>query len=120
LNDLILTHCISDDQFKHYIETLQRLFIKIHVLGKLEENGRKKGRTRGGKRRLNSFVFLEYWLNHYSQNQQKAEQEQYNVMITKLEKVCDIINNVIGGFVVTDITILLSKWLKRGSSWVNE
>jgi uncharacterized membrane protein len=79
--------------------------------------------TRGEERGLNSFFFfffLEYWLNHYIQNQQKAEQEQYNVMITKLEKVCDTINNVIGGFVVTDITILLAKWLKRGSSWVNE
>ncbi|KAI8884669.1 hypothetical protein K501DRAFT_322833 [Backusella circina FSU 941] len=84
----------TEDQFKHYIETLQRLFIKIHV--------------------------LEYWLNHYIQKQQKAEQEQYDLMITKLVKVCDMINNVIGGFVITDITVLLAKWLKRGGSWVNE
>jgi hypothetical protein len=38
----------------------------------------------------------------------------------KLTRVCGTVNTVIGGFVVRDMTVILAKWLKRGSSWVNE
>ncbi|KAI8637740.1 hypothetical protein BD408DRAFT_447348 [Parasitella parasitica] len=84
----------TEDQFKNYIEVLQKLFAKIHV--------------------------LEHWLNHYHVEKQKSKQAQHDVLITKLIKICTVINNVIGGFVVRDITVLLAKWLKRGGSWVNE
>ncbi|CEP11734.1 hypothetical protein [Parasitella parasitica] len=84
----------TEDQFRNYIEVLQKLFAKIHV--------------------------LEHWLNHYQVEKQKFKQAQHDVLITKLIKICTVINNVIGGFVVRDITVLLAKWLKRGGSWVNE
>ncbi|KAG1094110.1 hypothetical protein G6F42_018818 [Rhizopus arrhizus] len=84
----------TEDQYKNYIEVLQKLFAKIHV--------------------------LEHWLNHYHMEKQKSRQVQHDVLITKLIKICTVINNVIGGFVVRDITVLLAKWLKRGGSWVNE
>ncbi|KAK4515964.1 uncharacterized protein ATC70_010924 [Mucor velutinosus] len=84
----------TEDQYKNYIEVLQKLFAKIHV--------------------------LEHWLNHYHTEKQKSRQVQHDVLIAKLIKICTVINTVIGGFVVRDITVLLAKWLKRGGSWVNE
>ncbi|OAD03408.1 hypothetical protein MUCCIDRAFT_110267 [Mucor lusitanicus CBS 277.49] len=84
----------TEDQYKNYIEVLQKLFAKIHV--------------------------LEHWLSHYHAEKQKSRQAQHDVLITKLIKICTVINTVIGGFVVRDITVLLAKWLKRGGSWVNE
>ncbi|CAO3626534.1 unnamed protein product [Mucor fragilis] len=84
----------TEDQYKNYIEALQKLFAKIHV--------------------------LEHWLNHYHTEKQRSRQVQHDVLITKLIKICTVINTVIGGFVVRDITVLLAKWLKRGGSWVNE
>lgn len=50
----------------------------------------------------------------------KSRQSQHDVLIMKLVKICTVINNVVGGFVVRDITVLLAKWLKRGGTWVNE
>lgn len=84
----------TEDQYKNYIEVLQKLFAKIHV--------------------------LEHWLSHYHTEKQKSRQVQHDVLITKLIKICTVINTAIGGFVVRDITVLLAKWLKRGGSWVNE
>jgi hypothetical protein len=49
-----------------------------------------------------------------------VRQPQHDVLIMKLVKICTVINHVVGGFVIRDITILLAKWLKRGGSWVNE
>lgn len=63
---------------------------------------------------------IEHWLSHYHAEKQKSRQAQHDVLITKLIKICTVINTVIGGFVVRDITVLLAKWLKRGGSWVNE
>ncbi|KAI8082651.1 uncharacterized protein B0P05DRAFT_570871 [Gilbertella persicaria] len=84
----------TEDQFKNYIEALQKLFLKIHV--------------------------LEHWLDYYCVEKRKSKQPQHDVLIMKLTKICTIITNLIGGFVVRDITVLLAKWLKRGGSWVNE
>lgn len=42
------------------------------------------------------------------------------MMLVKLSKVCDVVNTIIGGFVVRDMTVLLAKWLKRGGTWVSE
>lgn len=50
----------------------------------------------------------------------RSRQPQHDVLIMKLVRVCTVINTVIGGFVVSDVTVLLAKWLKRGGSWVNE
>ncbi|KAI8884795.1 hypothetical protein K501DRAFT_332465 [Backusella circina FSU 941] len=80
----------TEDQFKAYIESLQKLFIKIHV--------------------------LEKWLQYYQQENKK----EYDLILMKLTRVCGTVNTAIGGFVVRDITVILAKWLKRGSSWVNE
>lgn len=63
---------------------------------------------------------IENWLNHYSMEKRKSRQSQHDVLIMKLVKICTVINNVVGGFVVRDITVLLAKWLKRGGTWVNE
>lgn len=94
MNAFSLTKASSEDQFKHYIEILQRLFLKIHT--------------------------LEQWLNHYSFEKRKTRQPQFDVLIKKLINICTVINTVVGGFVVRDITVLLAKWLKRGGTWVNE
>jgi hypothetical protein len=40
--------------------------------------------------------------------------------VAKLIKICAVINDVMGGFIVKDVTLLLAKWLKRGGSWVYE
>ncbi|KAI9360876.1 hypothetical protein BD770DRAFT_29623 [Pilaira anomala] len=63
---------------------------------------------------------LENWLNHYYIEKRKSRQPQHDVLIMKLVRICNVINSVVGGFVVTDVTILLAKWLKRGGSWVTE
>ncbi|OBZ88049.1 hypothetical protein A0J61_03900 [Choanephora cucurbitarum] len=81
-------------QFKHYTEALQKLFTKIHV--------------------------LERWLMHYTLEKRKSRQPQHDILISKLIRICTNTNNLVGGFVVRDITILLEKWLKRGGSWVSE
>ncbi|GAA5816842.1 hypothetical protein MFLAVUS_010376 [Mucor flavus] len=84
----------TEDQFKHYIEVLQKLFTRLHI--------------------------LENWLKHYHIEKRRSRQPQHDVLIMKLVRVCTVINTVIGGFVVSDVTVLLAKWLKRGGSWVNE
>lgn len=43
-----------------------------------------------------------------------------DVLLQKLTKICEVVDLVIGGFVVRDMAIILAKWLKRGGSWVNE
>ncbi|KAI8374578.1 uncharacterized protein BYT42DRAFT_576843 [Radiomyces spectabilis] len=80
----------SEDQYRHYIDTLQRLFLKVHV--------------------------LEHWLEHYS----RMNYGKHELLVQKLSKICDLITVVVGGFVIRDMAILLSKWLKRGGCWVNE
>ncbi|KAI8992477.1 hypothetical protein BDB01DRAFT_847846 [Pilobolus umbonatus] len=84
----------TEDQFKHYIDVLQRLFMKIHVLDK--------------------------WINFYHEERRKMKHPQHDILLFKLTKICDIISTTVGGFVIRDVTILLAKWLKRGGSWVNE
>ncbi|KAI8384139.1 hypothetical protein BD560DRAFT_189582 [Blakeslea trispora] len=81
-------------QFKHYTEALKKLFTKMHV--------------------------LERWLMHYLLEKRKSRQPQHDILISKLVRICTNTNNLVGGFVVRDITILLEKWLKRGGSWVSE
>lgn len=63
---------------------------------------------------------IEQWLNHYNFEKRKTRQPQLDVLIKKLVNICTVINTVVGGFVVRDITVLLAKWLKRGGTWVNE
>ncbi|KAI9487184.1 MAG: hypothetical protein EXX96DRAFT_605175 [Benjaminiella poitrasii] len=84
----------TEDQYKNYIEVLQKLFTKVHV--------------------------LEHWLNYYYAEKKKNKNPQYDVLILKLSKIYNTVNQVVGGFIIKDITVLLAKWLKRGSSWVNE
>jgi hypothetical protein len=62
------------------------------------------------------------WLNHYNdaKTQADAPDAQYEKMLQKLRKVCDSLDTVIGGFVVRDLAILLGKWMKRGSTWVDD
>lgn len=82
-----------EDQHRHYIEVLQKLFIKLHM--------------------------LEMWFQHYLKKD-RQKNPHYDTLLTKLGKVCDGINRVVGGFVLRDVAILLGKWLKRGGVWVNE
>ncbi|SAM04857.1 hypothetical protein [Absidia glauca] len=82
-----------EDQHRHYIEVLQKLFIKLHM--------------------------LEMWFQHYLKKD-RQKNPHYDALLTKLGKVCDGINRVVGGFVLRDVAILLGKWLKRGGVWVNE
>ncbi|CAO3594936.1 unnamed protein product [Absidia cylindrospora] len=91
MNNFSLTKV--EDQHRHYIEVLQKLFIKLHM--------------------------LEMWFQHYLKKD-RQKNPHYDVLLTKLGKVCDGINRVVGGFVLRDIAILLGKWLKRGGVWVNE
>ncbi|CAO3618373.1 unnamed protein product [Cunninghamella blakesleeana] len=82
-----------EDQHRHYIEVLQKLFIKLHL--------------------------LEMWFQHYLKKD-RQKNPHYDTLLSKLGKVCEGINRVVGGFVLRDVAILLGKWLKRGSTWVNE
>jgi hypothetical protein len=82
-----------DDQYRHYIEVLQKLFIKLHL--------------------------LEMWFQHYLKKDRLIN-PHYDAVLVKLGRVCDGINRVVGGFVVRDLAMLLGKWLKRGGVWVNE
>lgn len=82
-----------DDQYRHYVEVLQKLFIKLHV--------------------------LEMWFQHYLKKDRLINPHYDNVLV-KLGRVCDGINRVVGGFVIRDLALLLGKWLKRGGVWVNE
>ncbi|CAO3702410.1 unnamed protein product [Rhizopus stolonifer] len=84
----------GDDNYKHYIEALEKLFHKVHI--------------------------LENWQNFYREGKRNSSDSQYDAIITKLDVICSVINTVVGGFVIRDMTVLLAKWLKRGSSWVNE
>ncbi|KAG0743754.1 hypothetical protein G6F57_008786 [Rhizopus arrhizus] len=84
----------GEDSYKQYVEALEKLFYQVHT--------------------------LENWSSYYREGKRKSSSPQYDTIITKLDNICDIINTVVGGFVIRDITILLAKWLKRGSSWVNE
>ena len=43
-----------------------------------------------------------------------------DVVLQRLTRICDVVDIVVGGFVVRDMAILLGKWLKRGGTWVNE
>lgn len=71
---------------------------------------------------ISSILPTENWLNYYNLEKRKSatRQPQHDLLIMKLVKICSVINHVVGGFVIRDITILLAKWLKRGGSWVNE
>ncbi|KAI8089948.1 uncharacterized protein BX664DRAFT_359429 [Halteromyces radiatus] len=82
-----------EDQHRHYMEVLQKLFIKLHM--------------------------LEMWFQHYLKKD-RQKNPHYDALLSKLGKVCDGINRVVGGFVLRDVAILLGKWLKRGGVWVNE
>ncbi|KAI9309066.1 hypothetical protein BJ944DRAFT_227175 [Cunninghamella echinulata] len=82
-----------EDQHRHYIEVLQKLFIKLHL--------------------------LEMWFQHYLKKD-RQKNPHYDTLLSKLGKVCEGINRVVGGFVLRDVAILLGKWLKRGGTWVNE
>lgn len=65
-------------------------------------------------------MVIENWQSFYREGKRNSSDSQYDAIITKLEVICSVINTVVGGFVIRDMTILLAKWLKRGSSWVNE
>ncbi|CAO3668935.1 unnamed protein product [Rhizopus stolonifer] len=84
----------GEDNYKQYVEILEKLFYKVHI--------------------------LENWLNYYNEERKKSSNNQYDTIITRINTVCNGIDTVVGGFVIRDVTILLAKWLKRGSSWVNE
>ncbi|KAI8341278.1 hypothetical protein BC941DRAFT_204039 [Chlamydoabsidia padenii] len=91
MNNFSLTKV--EDQYRHYIEVLQKLFIKLHL--------------------------LEMWFQHYLKKD-RLMNPHYDTLLAKLGKVCDGINRVVGGFVLRDLAILLGKWLKRGGICVNE
>lgn len=65
-------------------------------------------------------IIIEKWLNYYHEEKKRTNNPQCEMMLVKLSKVCDVVNTIIGGFVVRDMTVLLAKWLKRGGTWVSE
>ncbi|KAI8074460.1 hypothetical protein BC940DRAFT_315078 [Gongronella butleri] len=83
----------AEDQHRMYIQTLAKLFTKLHI--------------------------LDTWFMHYV-NKDRQKNPHYDALLAKLGKVCDGINRVVGAFVLRDVAILLGKWLKRGGSWVND
>ncbi|KAI9253596.1 hypothetical protein BY458DRAFT_558972 [Sporodiniella umbellata] len=84
----------GEDGYRNYIESLEKLFRKLHV--------------------------LESWLDYYEEEKRRTNDYQYDKIIMRINIVCNGIDTVVGGFVIRDVTILLAKWLKRGSSWVTE
>ncbi|KAF7725097.1 hypothetical protein EC973_000423 [Apophysomyces ossiformis] len=85
----------AEDQYRHYTENLQKLFLKIHI--------------------------LEDWIEYYTNMKtEENSHPQCDVLLQKLIKICDVISVVVGGFVLRDVAVLLGKWLKRGGSWANE
>ncbi|CDH51401.1 predicted protein [Lichtheimia corymbifera JMRC:FSU:9682] len=86
----------GEDQYRNYVEMLQRLFIKLHI--------------------------IVSWWDHYVAMKKDANRASLvcDVVLQRLTRICDVVDVVVGGFVVRDMAILLGKWLKRGGSWVNE
>ncbi|KAG2226881.1 hypothetical protein INT45_010160 [Circinella minor] len=86
----------TEDQYRNYIEVLQRMLIKIHI--------------------------LTDWWNHYIEMKKDTGRMSpvCDVVLQRLTRICDVVDIVVGGFVVRDMAVLLGKWLKRGGSWVNE
>ncbi|KAL1934869.1 hypothetical protein VTP01DRAFT_7051 [Rhizomucor pusillus] len=82
----------TEDHYRNYIEVLQRAFAKLHLLSD--------------------------WWDHYTNSEHTSPVR--DVLLQKLTKICEVVDLVIGGFVVRDMAIILAKWLKRGGSWVNE
>lgn len=62
------------------------------------------------------------WWDHYVAMKKDANRASLvcDVVLQRLTRICDVVDVVVGGFVVRDMAILLGKWLKRGGSWVNE
>ncbi|KAI7858899.1 hypothetical protein BDC45DRAFT_565004 [Circinella umbellata] len=86
----------TEDQYRNYIEVLHRMLIKIHI--------------------------LTDWWNHYIEMKKDTGRMSpvCDVVLQRLTRICDVVDIVVGGFVVRDMAILLGKWLKRGGTWVNE
>ncbi|KAI7861811.1 hypothetical protein BDF14DRAFT_1886777 [Spinellus fusiger] len=84
----------AEDQYRNYIDSLQKLFAKVHI--------------------------LEQWMDHYVKQARVEDASSCSITFHRLNEICILMNVVIGGFVVRDIAVLLGKWLKRGGSWVNE
>ncbi|KAI9495858.1 hypothetical protein BDB00DRAFT_812206 [Zychaea mexicana] len=86
----------TEDQYRNYVEVLQRMLVKIHIL-------------------------TDWWDHYIAMKKDTGRMSPVcDVVLQRLTRICDVVDIVVGGFVVRDMAVLLGKWLKRGGSWVNE
>ncbi|KAI7866648.1 hypothetical protein BDF14DRAFT_1811061 [Spinellus fusiger] len=96
---------LPDAQYQVYIDSLIRLFDKIHILG-------KTGEIRDEHKKVKEqFYCIEQWYHHYTG---LIRTKVIGKTLERLKKICILLGMIISECVLPDVGILLSKWIQAG------